>query len=56
MFNRVFTDVLAVATAIVGLAIIAVLVSKKADTANVLKAAGDALSKNIGAAVKPVTN
>lgn len=55
MFNRLMTDFVAVATAIVGLAIIAVIVSKKAATADVITAAGKALSTDIGAAVKPVS-
>jgi hypothetical protein len=53
--SRFTTDMVAIATAIIGLAIIAVIVSKKADTANVLKAFGDMLSADIGAAVKPVS-
>ena len=45
----------AIALAIVGLAVIAVLVSNKANTANVFGAAGNAFSQAIGAAVSPVT-
>jgi hypothetical protein len=44
-----------IATAIIGLAILAVLVSKNANTSGVLGAAGNAFSKSIGAAVAPVT-
>lgn len=55
MIDRFLTDIVAVATAIIGLAIIAVLVSQKADTAGVIKAAGAALATDIGAAVKPVS-
>jgi hypothetical protein len=45
----------AVATAIVGVAIIAVLVSKNAQTGTILTSAGTALSTAINAAVSPVT-
>jgi PRD1 phage membrane DNA delivery len=45
-----------VLTAIVGLAIVAVIVSKNAQTGSVLAAAGNALSGAIGAAVKPVSD
>lgn len=55
MTDRIFSDVMTIATAIVGLAIIAVVVSKKADTANVFTQAGKAFSSIIGAAVAPVT-
>jgi len=41
--------------AIIGLAIVAVLVSKNAQTPNVIGSAGTALSSVIGAAVQPVT-
>jgi purine-cytosine permease-like protein len=41
---------------IVGLAIVAVLVSQKAQTSQVLQGAGTALSAVINAAVGPVTN
>jgi len=42
-----------IAAAIVGLAIVAVLVSNKANTANVIKAAGQAFSGALGAATNP---
>jgi len=41
--------------AIVGLAVLSVLVSKKAQTASVVQAMGKGFSSVIGAAVKPVT-
>jgi hypothetical protein len=53
--DRILTDIVSVAVMIVGLAIIAVLVSQKANTADVIKAAGSALASDIGAAVKPVS-
>ena len=54
MLDRFLTDIVAIATAIVGLAVVAVLVGQKSQTAQVIKAAGDALSADLGAAVKPV--
>jgi hypothetical protein len=53
--DRWATEIVGVMTAIVGLAIVAVILSKKADTSNVIGAAGKALADTIGAAVKPVT-
>jgi hypothetical protein len=48
-------DLVTIATGIVGLAIIAVLVSGKAQTGSVITDAGKAFSSVIGAAVKPVS-
>lgn len=47
--------IVTVAVAIVGIALLAVLVSKNAQTPQVLSAAGQAFSGAIGAAVAPVT-
>lgn len=47
--------IVTIATAIVGIAILAVLVSQRSNTANVIGAAGNAFSRSIGAAVSPVT-
>lgn len=44
-----------IAVAIVGVATLAVLVSKKADTGNVIKSAGGAFSQALAVAVSPVT-
>ena len=55
MTDRIFADIMTIATAIIGLAIIATIISKQADTANVVTQAGKAFSSIIGAAVKPVT-
>jgi hypothetical protein len=41
--------------AVIGLAIIAVLVSQRANTANVITAGGNAFSRVIASAVSPVT-
>lgn len=53
--NSTVSAVVTIATAIVGLAILAVLVSKNANTSGVIGAAGDAFSRSIGAAVSPIT-
>ena len=53
--GRGFEEVATIATAIVGVAILAVLVSKRADTANVIKSAGNAFSGALATAVSPVT-
>lgn len=45
----------AIATAIVGLAVLAVLVSRNSNTAGVVSSLASGLSQDIGAAVSPVT-
>jgi len=55
MGDKAITSVIVVLTAIIGVAIVAVVVSKNSDTANVLGAAGKSFSSIIGAAVAPVT-
>jgi PRD1 phage membrane DNA delivery len=55
MGESVMVSVVTVATAIVGVAIIAVLVSKNAQTPQVLQAAGGAFSQALSAATGPVT-
>ncbi len=47
--------VVAILSSIVGLSIVAVLLSTRSNTAGVLGAAGSALSQVIGAATSPVT-
>lgn len=47
--------VVTIATAIVGVAILAVLVSQRSNTAGVLGAAGNAFAVSLGAATAPVT-
>ena len=54
MSDRIFADVMTIATAIIGLAIIAVVVSNKANTGTVITDAGTAFSKVLKAAVSPV--
>jgi hypothetical protein len=52
-----WTDaIVAMATAIVGVAIIAVIVSKRSNTADVIKAAGSAYGDILRVAVSPITN
>ena len=55
MGDRILSEIVTIATAIVGLAIVAVVVSNKASTANVITAAGNALSTDLKAAVSPVS-
>lgn len=52
--DRIMGEIVGIATAIVGLAVVAVLVSQNAQTPKVIKAAGDALSADLKAAVSPV--
>jgi len=55
MGDQLIASVVTVATAIVGLAIIAVLVSNNANTSGVIQAGGSAFASDIAAAVAPVT-
>jgi PRD1 phage membrane DNA delivery len=48
-------SIITVLTAIIGVAVVAVLVSKSANTSGVLQAGGSAFSQIIGAAVAPVS-
>jgi PRD1 phage membrane DNA delivery len=51
-----FTEMLTtIATAIIGLAVVSVLVSKKAQTPAVIQAAGSAFGNTLGVAESPVT-
>lgn len=53
--GNAFEPIVTIATAIVGVAIIAILVSQKSNTAGVFAAAGGAFSNALSAAVSPVT-
>jgi len=53
--NSIGAEVATIATAIVGVAILAVLVSKNANTANVIKSAGSSFSGALATAVSPIT-
>lgn len=55
MGDQLIASVVTVATAIVGLAIIAVLVSKQANTSQVITSGGSAFSQALTAAVSPIT-
>jgi hypothetical protein len=54
MSDNLFNGMVTVAMAIVGVAIIAVLVSKNANTANVITSVGKSISSAINAATSPV--
>jgi hypothetical protein len=53
--NELTTSIVTVAVAIIGLATLAVLVSKQANTAGVIQAGAGGLAQDIGAAVSPIT-
>lgn len=55
MGDQLISSVTSIATAIIGVAIIAVLVSRNANTGGVIGAAGQAFAQDLGAAVSPVT-
>lgn len=55
MSEQLITSVVTVLTAIIGVAIIAVLVSRNANTSGVLTAGGNAFSTALGTALSPVT-
>ena len=55
MSEQLITSVVTVLTAIIGVAIIATLVSKNANTAGVITAGGNAFSQSLGTALSPVT-
>ena len=55
MSEQLVSSVTTVLLAIVGVAIIAVLVSKNANTSGVIGAGGSAFSQSLGTALSPVT-
>lgn len=55
MHNEFLASMVTVATAIIGVAILAVLVSKQANTAGVISAAGSAFGQDLGVALSPIT-
>jgi hypothetical protein len=55
MTDNLLTSVVTVLTAIIAVAILAVLVSGKSHTADVLRAGGSAFSGILGSALSPVT-
>lgn len=52
--DRLTESVVTIAVAIIGLATLAVLVSRNANTSGVIKAAGQAFSGSLGVAISPV--
>lgn len=54
MGDHLITSVITVITAIIGVAIIAVLVSRNSNTSGVITAGGSALSGILGSALSPV--
>jgi hypothetical protein len=55
MNDSMLNSIVTVATAIVGVAILAVIVSRNSNTSGVIGAAGNAFSNALGVAVSPVT-
>lgn len=55
MSEHLFTSITSIALAVVGLALVAVIVSKNANTGGVLSSAGNALANDIRAATSPVS-
>lgn len=55
MGSEFFTAIVAIATAIVGVAIISVIVSPQAQTATVVTSAGQAFGYDLGVAVSPLS-
>ena len=55
MGDKIVGDIVGVLTAIVGLAIVATLVSNRASTAGVITAAGSAFASDLKAATSPVS-
>jgi PRD1 phage membrane DNA delivery len=56
MSESILRDLVSVLTAIVGVAIIAVILSKQSNTQNVLSSFGTAISTDIKTAVSPLTS
>lgn len=55
MNRELFEPIVTIAAGIIGIAMVAVLVSQKANTSGVIAAAGGAFSNAVSAAVSPVT-
>lgn len=55
MNENMIESIVTIATAIVGVAILAVLVSKKSNTSGVIQSAASGFSNALGTAVSPVT-
>lgn len=55
MPDQLFTSIVSIMTAIVGVAILAVLVSNHSQTGAVITAGGNAFAQDLGVAVSPIT-
>jgi hypothetical protein len=55
MENQLVSGTITVLTAIVGVAVLAVLVSKNANTSGVIQSGGNAFATSLEAAVSPIT-
>ena len=55
MDNQLFTSVVSILTAVVGVAFLATLVSKNANTAGIISAGSSGFSGILGTALSPVT-
>jgi hypothetical protein len=55
MNRELFEPIVTILSAVIGVAILSVLVSKKSNTAGVLQAGGAAFSTILGTAISPVT-
>jgi hypothetical protein len=55
MSEQLITAIVTVTTAIIGVAILAVLVSRQSNTSGVISAASKGLAQDLGAALSPVT-
>lgn len=55
MGSKLIDAIVSILAAVIGIAIVAVLVSKSANTSGVISSAGSAFEGILGAAVKPVS-
>ena len=55
MSDKLFGSLVTIATALIGVAIISVLVSKQASTSDVIKAATSGFAQDLSTAISPVT-
>lgn len=53
--NQIWNGVVAIGMAIIGVAILAVLVSRQSNTTGVISAASHAFSQSLGTAISPIT-
>ena len=55
MSDQLITSIVTVVTAIIGVAILAVLVSKQSQTSTVIKAASSGFAQDLSAALSPIS-